>query len=326
MVYCFSKVAEYVAEIMTLRGLLFLLVLVVQPSTARAGSVENFFNTPGLLVEFEDYVAVLEGVCKSGNPEYCQSLASSLEKRKDSDSNRERIFALKKLAFEQNILKCESGELVPCQYVEIRYRLGHDINVVDLDKSRFYSEKFDRLADKMCVQGDGVGCFYVSRRYLDVGSKNHDRAKAHEYHDLSMKYFSEGCDKGNGLSCTLLAHRYKNGWTFGGFNSSDIGRALRLFDAACGLRHIDACIELSNLYSWGQYVKVDKLKVRHYSEKGCELESAIACSNILRSGAKLTKEEKAKIRDRVAILAKRNCANGRIEASSLFRFRAKGFR
>ncbi len=302
------------------------LVLVLQPATARAGSLENFLNTPGLLVEFEDYVTVVEGVCKSGNPEYCQSLASLLEQRKDSELNRERILGLKKLAFEQNIAKCDSGALIPCQYVEIKYRLGQDINVVDLEKSKFYSEKFDTLADKACARGDGIGCFYVSQRFRQVGTQYHDRAKAREYHDLSMKYFSEGCDKGDGASCSLLAHRYKNSWNFGDFMSSDIGRALALFDTACGLRHIDACIELSNLYSWGQYVKVDKLKVRRYSEQGCALESAIACSNILRSGAKLTKEEKANIRDRVAVLAKRNCANGRLGDCSQLQFRAKGFR
>lgn len=305
--------------------LVFAFLLTLQASAAKADALENFLSAPGIVVEFEDYASVIESQCNTGKTEYCQNLLNLLEKRKESDANQEKINQLKKIIVIQNEAKCDNGELLPCTYAKIKYQKEYG-NIDNPEKSREYSEKFDNNAKILCANRDGVGCFYVSLSYLQKEGVSFDEGKAREFHDLSIKYFSEACDRGDGSACSLLAYRYRNGIMFGSYIPADTPRAIALFDAACGYGYIDACIELSNIYSWGEYVKKDKLKVRHYSEKGCDLESAIACSNILRSGVKLTKEEKIKIRERVAFLAKRNCANGRFQDCSQLQFSARGFR
>jgi TPR repeat protein len=308
-----------------LARLFFAFLLTLHASAANADALDNFLSAPGFVVEFEDYASVIEGQCNSGKTEYCQNLVSLLEQRKNADANREKISQIKKTIVIQNETKCDNGDLMACQYAGIKYRKEYG-NTDNPEKSREYSEKFDNIARLKCNNRDGVGCFYVSLYYLQRESETFNEEKGREFHDLSIKYFSEACDGGDGSACSLLAYRYKHGTGFGSYIAADTGRAVALFDAACGHGYIDACIELSNIYSWGQYVKKDKLKVRYYSEKGCDLESAIACSNILRSGAKLSKEEKMKIRDKVAFLAKRNCANGRFQDCSQIQFSNKGFR
>ncbi len=304
----------------------FLIALVamfmsLQGSMARANSLENFVNAPGLGVKFEDFASVLEGICNSGNAEYCQKLAFIIERRKNPKLDKDRIVTLHQRALNQFEKQCDLNDLISCQNASIIYQVGYGLEI-DSAKAQILGARFNALAAKLCDAGKPLGCFYTSNRHNGTGSSDYDIMKARQYSELSVKYFTQECTNKNAQSCELLAHRYKNGQIYGGFIAYDIQRAIMLFDTSCQYGNATACIELSHIYLFRVHIKRDKLKSVLYKQKGCDLDNSIACwnllkSNILPSGVKRGKIQTAKIQERMVYLAKKNCSEGKLPECSL---------
>lgn len=301
------------------------LFVALQAMAVSASPIENFKNTTSLTVKSEDYFAVLEDVCNAGSPDYCQRMAFILEKMKDVKLNRDKIISFHQAALNQYQDQCNRNDLVACQEVTTIYQLGYG-REIDIPNTNIARDKFNVLSIKLCETEDALGCAYVSYKYNASGDPEYDVIKAHKYSDLSVEYFTKECANQIALSCERLAHRYTHGNTYGGYIPYDIQSALKMFESACQYGLASSCIELSNIYYLGTHVKRDKLKKYQYDKRGCDLDSAISCSNLLNSGKSVSgvKRDKAqteKLRERMAFLAKTNCAKGKLPECSLIYFR-----
>ncbi len=299
------------------------LFVAFQTSLVSASSLDNYMRAPDLTIGFEDFSVVLEGVCNAGFAEYCQNLAFSLERRKDATKNADRIKRLHQSALKAYENGCLEGNLLPCQEASHIYQLGYGVPKNQI-KANDLRDTFNSIAKMQCGAKIALACAYQSYWHNGSGNKEYDAHKAQKYSDLSVEYFDKSCVDQVAISCALLAQRFKNGRSYGGFIDYDIDRSLSLFNKSCALGYANACIEIGSMYFSGKYVGRDKLKAAQYDQKGCELGNAIACRNLLDSGgmtpkgAKRGKAETAQLRDRILRLAKDNCATGKLAECSLF--------
>jgi TPR repeat protein len=300
-------------------------LLVASASASMASALPGFLATPNAKITFEEYTTVLEEVCLTGKPDYCQRLAFKLQREKDAGATKPRSDRLHQAALDYYQKQCDAADLVACQNVSIIYQVGYG-RPIDVANTALSHQQFQKLAHTLCDNKDALGCFYVSDALNGTGNPDYDPNKAKKLSDLSVEYFARDCANKNAKACELLANRYNNGQRYGGYIPYDIQRAAALFDSGCQYGNADACITLGNIYKFGSGVKTDKNKAAHYDQKGCDLESAISCSNLLSggrasSGIKWTKEQKMTLQDKVSLLARRNCSIGKLPDCSLLKFK-----
>ena len=294
-------------------------------SASMASALPGFVAAPDAKITFEEYMTVLEEVCLTGKPDYCQHLAFVLQRGKDAGATKARSDRLHQAALDHYQKQCDAADLVACQNVSIIFQVGYG-RPIDIPNAELSGQHFQKLARTLCDNKDALGCFYVSNALNGTGNADYDPNKAKKISDLSVEYFARDCANKNAKACELLAHRYYNGQRFGGYIPYDIPRAIALFDSGCQYGNPDACITLGNIYKLGSGVKTDKNKAALYDQKGCDLESAISCSNLLSggrasSGIKWTKEQKKTLQDEVSRLARRNCSTGKLPDCSLLKLK-----
>ncbi len=86
----------------------------------------------------------------------------------------------------------------------------------------------------------------------------------------------QGCDIGNGTSCSILGLRYSKGQ---GVKPDDF-KAVMYWQKACGLDNGVGSFNLGLTYEYGQGVKPDDFKTVMYWQKACGLDNGVGSFNL----------------------------------------------
>jgi TPR repeat protein len=123
------------------------------------------------------------------------------------------------------------------------------------------------VAPAQCASG--VECRKKGQQVASGGAA--DKARAAEY-------FSMGCQKNDGKSCTLLAEIVKDGQ--GG--AKDDQRAFEAYQRACDLRQMGACRALGSYYLSGSpgVVSQDPAKAARIFDRACKGGDAGSCFDL----------------------------------------------
>lgn len=292
-----------------------------QPSAIRANTIEIFLTTQGLSTSFDIYSTVFESVCNSGNAEYCQKLAFILQKRKDAKAHVARIFSLHARAKNIYQQKCQNNDVYGCQELGIIYQLGYGVDI-DTAQSSILHKRQIEIHKSRCEQEDAGSCSQLAYWFSATGHPEQSVEVAKQYASQSFKYHQINCMNSKPSDCYALAGQYRAGDTFGNYVTPNIEISLNLLRKSCDLQYATACITLGNIYNGGQYVKRDNSEFVRYNQKACDLDNSIGCSNLLVVnktvlGVKRDKFETAKLRQRIAMLARLNCYQGKLAECNL---------
>lgn len=143
----------------------------------------------GLLIQQDDTreegLALLESVCKAGDPTGCYGAGLVLNGDLGGNSSPEEAVSFFNRA-------CDAGLAAACGKLGVAYLEGAG---VEAD-----TERGVQILEDSCNRGDGASCFELGQRASD----------ANDAHDAT-DYFRKSCLAGEGLGCTHLGFAYAEG-------------------------------------------------------------------------------------------------------------------
>jgi hypothetical protein len=110
-----------------------------------------------------------------------------------------------------------------------------------------------------------VGLLYANIASADLLNKG---VEASDRGDLksAMKFWTQGCEKGDMHSCDKLGMMHY----FGYGTQKDQLKALSLYDKACNAGIVEDCYKIAKMYDYGYTVEVNKSKALQMYQKACE--------------------------------------------------------
>lgn len=215
----------------------------------------------------EQELQALRSKCQGGDGEMCVALAekgdiewlkSACEKQVGYACWAAGEYYEKKNDVKQSMLwyqkGCDMGDMPSCLVSGFLYK-----------KAKNHSQAF-RFYAKACDGGvgKGTGCLRLGEFYyfgrLGV-SKDFVKAR---------NYYTKGCELDNASACFNLAIMYEEGE--GGVENSE--RAFDLYGKACDLDYGEGCSGFGFIMF---YKKQQYAEARKFLEKGCRLDSGLAC-------------------------------------------------
>lgn len=151
---------------------------------------------------------------------------------------------------------CDGGMMGACNDLGVLYQNGLGVRQDGAQALELYV--------RACDGGVGLGCENVGALY-DFGNAGikKDLIKA-------RNYYTKGCELDNASACFNLAIMYEEGE--GGVENSE--RAFDLYGKACDLDYGEGCSGFGFIMF---YKKQQYAEARKFLEKGCRLDSGLAC-------------------------------------------------
>jgi TPR repeat protein len=280
------------------------------PSSLLADPIPNIMEDHPYPVSFDEVYRLFQKQCDMGRPAFCQTLALAMEKRRDAKKNAEIINLLHLNSEKILDHDCKGGIINACfeliSIYSMPYGRSRDLtripNVFKLARS---------FALIQCQERNVRACLQLTHNLSGIGTPEYNIDKSKEFGRLAVQFANDECDNNVGEGCRILAGLHPNG----SGESFDIEVATRLYRKACDLGSKAACIEGGLMFNSSRSIKRDKRKAAEFYNHGCELGSSISCSNlllldILPSGNRPTKQQKAELSERMFATAKINCENG----------------
>jgi TPR repeat protein len=205
-------------------------------------------------------------------------------------------------------LACKAGNSVSCENPAELYRKGfsRDSGVVKLLVE----------IEKSCERGNKRSCPVAAYQYYSFITYI-----APDDHALAGRLFRKGCDLGDGVSCWNLADFIKTG--FGGLRKDKkeakemYERAARVFQYDCERGDGDACRALAEQYGSGKGVALDTAEMERLNQKGCDLGSPRACSDLAyaysegENGVRKDSKRAYEFKQREVVLLEKACNEGK---------------